>query len=1143
MAKKQKSALGLDLFDNPVVDDYIRVQSEVANAKKRLTSVGVAPDVSSPGPLISLLRLLTRPGAASFNALREYTNPAAGPTPGIKDPYEAFKRGLKGEQTTYGKDITKDLGASDKPWFRATIPGIGVKIAPNTAGVLGTAMDLLNPTDPLNWIMPGVGKVGASGVVKGMPLLEKAFGTSTAFELADKMGVDWVNNSLGRLGKTGNPSITSVGQLVGALGKRAADRGIQAGVNPESISEIMLKAMTDRNLTASSRLIPKNKYALNMGLQIPIVNKKVAQFNVPGTQLLATGAARVGEKVGNSALGQAIGKNFAAPGTFVPNTVPGSVWTRLLHQGAEKPSIDMNGILPDPRTLEYSSGQDAYKEIIENLQKTAGKATTREQDYEASLNLALKGLNANDRKELMRGLVDPTYQVGEHLQKGMQFMQAARQKMVDDYKALGVSFTPLENYVPFISVGKPLTKDELELLKGAFGPKIRRTQGQDLAALIGANADPHLLPRSFSAIDPAEVNKVLGREWLTEDAGVAMARRGIKAIRGQEATVFLQGMVQKYGLTIEDLGSLKSLPEGYVVVSPRVEKSGRVSLDAVKKMEGQAFAVPQEFASAYNEYTNLIFNPSSNNSLMKFFDQSTRAYKTVAYMWTPGHIPRDAMSNMYNLWLGGMRNPLAFAKAGKVMADVRSATKKGTLNNEWSELLQPKDLQLENAFTSTAKTLGTETEIPELVLKAEEMIKTTGNASISTLEKELGIPMTEARDLLADLEMRGVLGPVNATGKREILNMPEAPTVSPQVDSELYRGSMIKTPQWEGSTTELYDAVRELGLTESSGILNEFQQAGKDWSVHFGGGPIGKYTDIMRKATRFNDNLARIAGVIDNLEKGMNLEQAVGAVKKVLFDYNALTPFEKQFMKRVVPFYTWMRKNIPFQVEMLLKNPGKFATTYKAMQDIGVPEDGTVPGFVTQAGGMEVEGSDGKKKEILPSLPFTDLGKIPLSVEQGRELMGSLNPAIRVLPEMALNSAFFSGQPLENFEGERAPMPFGQQLEQMGLFKEGKAPTIPRRTLGYLLNQIPPLRNLDVITNPENSRQGAKLTSVMGGPQVYPEDWARKAATYEQRDKLRALLRVLEDQGIEVPTTKELTALEKVLIGDKKKKKGKTALS
>jgi hypothetical protein len=44
-------------------------------------------------------------------------------------------------------------------------------------------------------------------------------------------------------------------------------------------------------------------------------------------------------------------------------------------------------------------------------------------------------------------------------------------------------------------------------------------------------------------------------------------------------------------------------------------------------------------------------------------------------------------------------------------------------------------------------------------------------------------------------------------------------------------------------------------------------------------------------------------------------------VKAALFDYQDLSRFERNVMKRVFPFYTWTRKNIPAQLKTLVQNP------------------------------------------------------------------------------------------------------------------------------------------------------------------------------------------------------------------------------
>lgn len=66
---------------------------------------------------------------------------------------------------------------------------------------------------------------------------------------------------------------------------------------------------------------------------------------------------------------------------------------------------------------------------------------------------------------------------------------------------------------------------------------------------------------------------------------------------------------------------------------------------------------------------------------------------------------------------------------------------------------------------------------------------------------------------------------------------------------------------------------------------------------------------------------AKLAHLAFKLDEGATIEEAVNSVKKTLFDYSELTPFERQKMKRLFPFYSWMRKNIPRQLEIALTAP------------------------------------------------------------------------------------------------------------------------------------------------------------------------------------------------------------------------------
>ena len=82
------------------------------------------------------------------------------------------------------------------------------------------------------------------------------------------------------------------------------------------------------------------------------------------------------------------------------------------------------------------------------------------------------------------------------------------------------------------------------------------------------------------------------------------------------------------------------------------------------------------------------------------------------------------------------------------------------------------------------------------------------------------------------------------------------------------------------------------------------------------------------------ENNARLALYLDTLAKTGSRKAARANVKKSLFDYGDLSPFEQDVMKRFIPFYTWSRKNIPAQIEALIKNPQRAAKIHHLIDNI-----------------------------------------------------------------------------------------------------------------------------------------------------------------------------------------------------------------
>lgn len=156
---------------------------------------------------------------------------------------------------------------------------------------------------------------------------------------------------------------------------------------------------------------------------------------------------------------------------------------------------------------------------------------------------------------------------------------------------------------------------------------------------------------------------------------------------------------------------------------------------------------------------------------------------------------------------------------------------------------------------------------------------------------------------------------------------------------------------------------------------------------------------------------------IDGRLKGLTPEEAYGQVVKYHFDYDSLGANERKYMKRIVPFYTWTRKNLPVQLEMIAKKPGYYAAYAKAQDnlEIGTPKDAIVPAYFGPfairspwtADQVPRGGEAGARIYWLPDLPFTSLDDL----FDGGKLRGQLTPILKVPWELDRGAQFFSGAP------------------------------------------------------------------------------------------------------------------------------------
>jgi len=168
---------------------------------------------------------------------------------------------------------------------------------------------------------------------------------------------------------------------------------------------------------------------------------------------------------------------------------------------------------------------------------------------------------------------------------------------------------------------------------------------------------------------------------------------------------------------------------------------------------------------------------------------------------------------------------------------------------------------------------------------------------------------------------------------------------------------------------------------------------------------------------------ARLATFLDVFKRTGSFDEAAQLTKRALFDYSDLSAFERTVMKRLFPFYTWTRKNIPAQVKALWSNPERARKLDIARQQVeyeeGRPDPQNIYDFYNRGVpiylGKEERDEVWKLYRMLNYLPIADLERTTDFEQMIRE-MGT--PLLKHPIEQFYNYDSFREKQIEEYTGE-----------------------------------------------------------------------------------------------------------------------------
>lgn len=276
--------------------------------------------------------------------------------------------------------------------------------------------------------------------------------------------------------------------------------------------------------------------------------------------------------------------------------------------------------------------------------------------------------------------------------------------------------------------------------------------------------------------------------------------------------------------------------------------------------------------------------------------------------------------------------------------------------------------------------------------------------------------------------------------------------------------------------------------------------------------------NISQTLNTKTDSMYRILGLIygeahPEFLARYDLIDAQELVRKVFFDPRDLTNFERSTMKRLIPFYTFTKKNLAYQFTNVFDNPKKYSDIMKTFNyaydlidlDKDIVEDYKIDNFWLPV----YKDKDGNVKMVKLSLPINALSEFtgnPLE-----QVVSALTPAVRTPFEITANKQMYTGKEIQQFEGQR----------------DYRFPFLSA-TAGYALSQtgvdVPMSGAMNAFENISSLAQGKGLAGPLLPSIVSQTNEAtmRQTQAYNQLEALRGKLKYYKQEGTPLPTMREI---------------------
>ena len=214
---------------------------------------------------------------------------------------------------------------------------------------------------------------------------------------------------------------------------------------------------------------------------------------------------------------------------------------------------------------------------------------------------------------------------------------------------------------------------------------------------------------------------------------------------------------------------------------------------------------------------------------------------------------------------------------------------------------------------------------------------------------------------------------------------------------------------------DIADATRGAGnlpgkILSKESIKSTLKNPLRAQAIHFRTArALGNYIETQQKGTAF----------ITALTQGKGIDEALELATRAGFDYRALTGFESKVLRRIIPFYSFARKNIELQLRTLGENPQRINQILATISNVGenIPEEEkqNLPDYLKNSLGIKISDTPEGLKQYISSFgtpveAFTQLfNQNPIL-----NALSMTNPILKVPIEIGIGKDSFRQRDLKD---------------------------------------------------------------------------------------------------------------------------------